>query len=357
VPTGHLLYARDNRVFAVPFDPEAVAVTGSPVEVIDDVYVSDTNGSAAYAVSSLGTLAYVRVATGDPERELVWIDREGRSTSAATERLRYRSVSLSPDDRHAALTIQGESLDIWTYTFDRGTMSRVTSGEKSEYDAVWSPDGKELFYVVDSPPFELFRIAVGAPDTGRPIFDEKSELDTYGVNPAPGGKFVGYHVSEMETGSNLYVRRLDGSEEGRVVRATRSNEVGLTFSPDGNWMAYTSDETGRYEVYVEPFAGPGERTQVTSGGGHTPRWAPNGEIFFRRDDEIWLIPARTGATLEFDEPTKLFSFPIAPGINDNLFVYAVTASGQRILASRVPDALRSRQIEVVTDWTSTLEGK
>jgi hypothetical protein len=239
-------------------------------------------------------------------------------------------------------------------SFERATLSRLTSGDKTEYDPVFSNDGRELFYVVDAPPFELFRIGVGAPDSGKKIFTEAATVDTYGAVPGPDGTSVVYVVTEEGTGNNLYERKLDGREPPRAIRASKANEMAASFSPDGKWVVYQSDETGRPEVYLEPFPGPGERVQLTADGGSTPLWARNGEIFFRRDDATVVLTPRPGAVAEFEPPRMLYRFPIALGVNEELLNYDVTADGQRILASRTPDALRPRHIDVVTDWTGTL---
>jgi serine/threonine-protein kinase len=355
VRSGHLIYAKGRRLFAMPFDTKRNVATGSAVVVVDEVAVEPTNGSAAYAVSSSGTLIYVSAASGDPLRELVWIDRAGNATPATSELRRYKSVNLSPDDRQAALTILGESHDVWILSFERTTLSRLTSGDKTEYDPVFSNDGREIFYVVDTPPFDLFRIGAGSPDEGTKIFAETTTLDTYGVVPGPDGTSVVFTVTEEGSGNNLYERKLDGSEPPRAIRASKANEMGGSFSPDGKWIVYQSDETGRPEIYLEPHRGPGERVQVTADGGSTPVWARNGEIFFRWDDATWVLTPRPGAVAEFEAPRMLYRFPIALGVNEELLNYDVTADGQRTLASRTPDALRPRQIEVVTDWTSTLK--
>ena len=136
VSTGHLVYARGQRLFALPFDPKTATATGAAVAVLDDLLVSQTGGYAMYAVSSSGRLAYVTESLGNPLRELVWLDRSGRVTPATGERRQFLSVSLSPDDRQAALTIKGESRDIWTYSFERGTLSRLTSSEGTEFDPI-----------------------------------------------------------------------------------------------------------------------------------------------------------------------------------------------------------------------------
>ena len=212
VSSGHLLYAKGQRLYALPFDPVAATAGGAAVAVVDDVHASQTSGYAQVAVSSRGTLAYVSESLGNPLRELVWIDRTGRAVAATSDLRRFLSASLSPDGRRAALTIQGESRDLWTLSLERGTLSRLTSGEGTEYDPVWTRDGKELLYVVDRPPYELHRIAAGAPDSGRPLWDEPAKLDTNRVAVSPDGRTIAFTRTEEKTGANLYARPIDGSE-------------------------------------------------------------------------------------------------------------------------------------------------
>jgi serine/threonine-protein kinase len=354
VSSGHLLYARGQRLYAVPFDPATASTKGAAVAVVDDVLVSQTSGYAMAAVSSRGMLAYVTESLGNPLRELVWIDRTGRATPAIGERRRFLSASLSPDDSHVAFTILGESRDLWTYSLERKTLSRLTSGEGTEFDPVWSRDGRELFYVVDRPPFELHRIAVGAPDSGKPVWDETPKVDTTGTAVSPDGRTVAFSLSEPQTGTNLYSRPLDGSEPPRPIRATRSEETNVSFSPDGSWVVYQSNETGRPEIYAQPFPGPGDRVQVSSDGGTDPLWARNGEIFYRHDDGLEVVSARLSGRVELSAPRSLFRFPILPGSSNDSQTYDVTRDGTRVLAVTIPDGSRSRQVEVVTDWAHEL---
>ena len=211
VPTGHLLYARGQRLYAVPFDPATATVTGAAVAVVDDLYVSQTNAYGAFAVSSRGMLAYVTESLGNPLRELVWLDRAGRATPATGERRRFLSVSLSPDDQQAALTILGENRDVWVASVERGTLSRLTSAETTEFDPVWSRDGRELYYIFDRPPFELRRIPIDSPDKGRPIWSEPATLDTTGPAVSPDGGMLAFELSASQTGRDLLFRPLDGS--------------------------------------------------------------------------------------------------------------------------------------------------
>ncbi|MBK6406122.1 MAG: protein kinase [Holophagales bacterium] len=354
VSTGHLLYALGQRLYALPFDPVTGTATGAAVAVLDDVLVSQTSGFAMAAVSSRGMLVYVSESLGNPLRELVWLDRAGRATPAIGERRRFLSASLSPDDRQAALTIQGESRDLWTYNLERATLSRLTSGEGTEFDPVWSRDGRELFYVFDSPPFELHRIPVGAPDSGRPIWDEPPTVDTLGLSVSPDGRTLAYRISATQTGSDLYSRPIDGTSPARPIRASRARESNVSFSPDGRWVSYQSNETGRFEVYAEPFPGPGERVQLSSDGGTDPLWALSGEIFYLRDDEVRVVATRLTDRAAFEAPRPLFRFPIVPGADHDAQTYDVTADGKRFLAVTIPEGSRPQRMEIVTDWAREL---
>ena len=139
-----------------------------------------------------------------------------------------------------------------------------------------------------------------------------------------------------------------------MIRKGRSEEEFPSFSPDGNWVAYQSSETGRPEIYVESFLGSGERAQVSADGGFEPLWGRNGEIFYRHDDELHVVSTRLGESFEFDPPQRLFSFRIA-GFSPNGRSFDVTADGTRILAVTMPDLSWPRQIEIVPNWTKELE--
>jgi Tol biopolymer transport system component len=355
VSSGHLLYTRGQRLYAVPFDAATATVQGAAVAVLDDLLVSQTNGFGTFAVSSRGMLAYVTESLGNPLRELVWLDRGGRPSPAAGERRRFQSVSLSPDDRQAALTIQSESRDLWIMSLERSTLSRLTSGGGTEFDPVWSQDGRELFYIFDRPPFQPHRIAVGAPDTGRPIWNELATLDATGIAVSPDNRTIAFELSAEQTGRDLYSRPLDGGAPSRSLQATRSEERNISFSPDGSWILYQSNEIGRPEIYAQPFPGPGDRVQVSSGGGTDPVWARNGEVFYLHDNELRVVAARPAGRAQFDAPRTLFSYPIIPGTMHEAQTFDITRDGKRIIAVTVPEGSRPRQMEVVTGWTRELE--
>jgi serine/threonine-protein kinase len=355
VSTGHLVYARGQRLFAVPFDAATATVQGPAVAVLDDVLISQTSAFAMFAVSSQGMLAYVTESLGNPLRELVWLDRTGRATPAITERKRFLSVSLSPDDRLAALSILGENRDLWISSLDRGSLSRLTTAEATEFDPVWSHDGRELFYVLDRPPFELQRIGPDRPDTGQPIWKEPPKVDTTSIAVSPDGRTIGFELHNEKTGRDIYSRPLDGSAAPTAVWATRSEDRNLSFSPDGKWIVYQSNELGRPEIYAQPFPGPGERVQISSGGGTDPVWARNGEIFYLHEHELRVVSARLAGRGTFDASRVLFSYPIVPGTIHEAQTFDVSRDGARVIAVTIPEASRPRQMEIVTNWTRELE--
>jgi serine/threonine-protein kinase len=351
-PSGHLLYVKEARLFAAPFDPERAVVTGPAKSVLDDMFAPPTEALSMFDVSADGTLAWVPGSAADPPRELVWVDRDGRTQPAHPELRRYKGVSLSPDGRSLVTAILGESLDLWTYSLERGTLSRLTTAPRTEFTPYWSRDGETVFFVLDRPSFEIHRIGLGGSAASEPLWT--AEQDTVLTGLSADGRLVVYTLTEPETGRNVWVGSVDGSEPSRAFRATPYEEHLGTFSADGRWLAYESDETGRPEIYVEAFPGPGERFQISPDGGTEPLWAHgSGEIFYRHGDEMRVVPTRTGPRFEFEAARTLFVLPIDHG-GDTVRNYDVTPDGERVLAVRVPDAYAPRRVDIVTDWLDEL---
>jgi serine/threonine-protein kinase len=353
VPSGHLLYVRGDRLLAAPFDAERAVVTGPAKSVLDDLFVSPTEALTLLDVSSEGTLAWLPGSVADPPRELVWVDRDGRTRPAIPELRRYRGASSSPDGRSLVTAIIDDNLDLWTYSLDRGTLSRLTTGPRTEFAPYWSSDGRSVFFVLDRPPFEIYRIAVGASAEGAAVW--RAEHDTVLTGLSPDGRLGVYTLTRIETGSDVWVGSTDDSVPPRPFRVSPYEEQYGTFSPDGRWLAYQSNETGRHEIYVEAFPGPGERFQVSADGGTEPLWAhASGELFYRHGDEMRVVPTRPGRGFESEASRTLFTLSFHLHGHDER-TYDVTPDGQRFLAARVPDAAAPRRIDIVTNWLDELE--
>jgi dipeptidyl aminopeptidase/acylaminoacyl peptidase len=261
-------------------------------------------------------------------------------------------LSVSADGRFLAAAVLDASLDVWTLSLERGILSRLTTGPRTEFAPFWSHDGRTVYYVVDQPPFEIHRIPFGSAAEGQPLW--RAEVDSVITGVSADGRHVVYTMTPHETGSDLWVAPLDGGGKARAFRATRATEQYGTFSPDGHFIAYASNETGRPEVYVEAFPGPGDRYQISADGGEEPLWARgSGEILYRRGEEFRAVRTRTRTGFEFDPPRPLFSLALfLAGTNDRN--YDVSSDGQRLSALRVPDAVAPRRIDVVTRWFDEL---
>jgi len=350
LPSGHLLYVQEARLFAAPFDVERGAVTGPARSVLDDLYAPPMEALSLFDVSLDGTLAWVPGSVADPPRELVSVDREGRVRPLLDDRQRYRGPSLSPDGRSLAVAIQGESMDLWELPIERKTLSRLTSGARTEFGPCWSRDGESLLFMLDRPPFEIQRIRLGTSAESEPLW--KAEVDTILTGLSPDGRLVVHTRSELATGNDLWVAALDGSE-ARAFRATPYVEQYGSFSPDGRWLAYESNETGRAEVYVEAFPGPGERFRVSAEGGSEPLWAErSGELFYRRGNEMRVVPAWSDSRFQLGEGRTIFTLPLY--VNTTGRNYDVSPDGEHVYAARVPDAQAPRRIDVVTHWVDEL---
>jgi Tol biopolymer transport system component len=262
-------------------------------------------------------------------------------------------VHLAPDGRSLVTAILGDNLDLWTYSLERRILSRLTTGIRTEFAPFWTRDGDSVLFALDRPPFEIYRMGLGASREASALWT--AEEDTIPTGLSADGRLLVYTLTEPDTGRNVWVAPIEGGEDHRPFRATRDEELYGSFSPDGRWLTYQSDETGRWEIYVQAYPGPGERFQISPDGGYEPLWAHgSGEIFYRHGDEMRVVRTRTGPPFEFDAPQTLFELSIDQG-NVNVRNYDVTPDGKRILAIRIPNEYAPRRIDLITNWLEELE--
>jgi Tol biopolymer transport system component len=293
VPTGHIVYAREETLYAVRFGIERLKVVGSSVPIVPGV-LTGGSGSAHFAISRNGSLAYVPVVTRSTKLTPVWVDREGRiePLPAATPR-NYVSVTISPDGTQLAFGIRdGDNknvwiVDIWIYDLTRHTLTPLTSDGISHFP-IWTPDGKWVVFQSYHPgKFQLFRqnVTGGEPELpaafegvlGRPSCcspDGKEALVTR----------WDYDPNHPRWGNDICVVLLEQNEKDHLRSFIQRNHVQRqgVWSPDGRWVAYAGDESGRWEIYVEPYPGPGPKTMISTTGGYQPAWSRDGkELFYR----------------------------------------------------------------------------
>jgi len=358
VPTGHLLFAAGETIRAAPFDLGRRVTTGPPIPVVDSVAMNPTDGAAAFDVSENGTLAYLPVGSYDTETEVVLVDRQGHATRALPTRARYNHPRLSPDGGRIAVDIRSATSlgDVWVFQIGRSGGTRVTSEGGRDFGAEWTPDGHELIYASERPFFDLYRRAADASRPAAPLLI--GEYDRYTGAVSPDGRLFAFVLS-IPGGAELWTVSLRGSPVATRYFGNGFNLAHPTLSPDGRWMAYDSDESGRVEVYAQSFPNPQlKRWKVSPEHGSEPLWTRGGrELVYRSGDSVMavsvdLINGQNGP------PHTLFSgrYPDSPGWTRPRS-YDVSPDGERFLMTQLPAAQRRRQITVVLNWFDELRAK
>ena len=291
LPTGHLVYIRRGVLFVAPFDIERLEVLGTPVAVAEGVMHFPTGtGAAQFSVSGDGTLVTI---TGLARRRLVWMDRRGQIAPLPLPEASYGSPALSPDGRQVALMIREQTgTDIWVYDLEREALTKLTfTGDN--YNPIWSPDGKRVLFVRYGPsksePPGIFSVAAngGSPPERLTTGDSFQNPEGY----SPDG-LVLLFILEAAT-SDIYVLRA-GESSPVPFLATPFGEWQARFSPDGRWIAYASNDTGRFEVYVRSFPEGSGRQQVSISGGDQPTWNPKGgELFYIEGNRMMAVDVET----------------------------------------------------------------
>jgi Tol biopolymer transport system component len=352
--SGHLLYVQDgSTLLAQPFNVARAELTGDPIVVASSVASGRVPRWGWFSASATGVLTYME---GTTNIQLVWLDRAGKRLGTLGDPGRYYGpIVLSPDDSRVAVQIMAENgqHDIWVVDVARGLASRVTTGPPQSFRPVWSPDGRELIFQGGPDSGDLYRkeLRAGATASSLLATDERE----YPQDWSRDGKILLYRTTGEENA--LWALPLGGDGSPELVLKTGSSLSESQMSPDGRRLAYVSDASGRYEVYVEPFRRPGERVRVSPDGGRQPKWRGDGkELFYLSPDgQLMAVDVREGASgPEVGLPTVLVPAGGAVeqvwGVGD----YAVTADGQRFLVkTRVEED--DRRIHVLLNWTSLLQ--
>jgi Tol biopolymer transport system component len=343
-PTGHLLYLRAGSIVAVPFDLERLAVTGPPVPVLDGVGVYEFAGFANYAFSPAGNLVYFPRDPRQFEKELVWVDRKGAVRPLTEIRRAYRQVRLSPDGRRAAVATGGEpDNDIWLYDLARNSWDRLTSGGLNN-SPVWSSDGQHLAFASSrNGSLNPFWMPIDRSQPAEQLV--KANEWMFPTSLSPDGHTMILVTWDPVTGQDISILSLDGDRKLRPVVQTPAAESEARFSPDGHWIAYSSNESGRSEVYVIAYPGPGGRSPISTGGGQNPRWSRDGrELFYLSHENLMVATVETRPQFRAGPPKSLFE---VGNVND----YDVAPDGQRFIMIRTPvHASAPASLSVVLGW-------
>ncbi|HYW46383.1 MAG TPA: protein kinase [Bryobacteraceae bacterium] len=327
---GYLLWVRANTLMAQPLDPDHAQLFGEAVPVPGAEAVGSL-GFATYPPFSVSGEGKVLVSTESDRYQLTWFSREGKVLSTLAQPGRYAALRISPEGSRAAVALVDSSgkRDLWQLEFARGVQSRITvSG--GGFVAVWSPDGQRLAYHLMAIGAILVRNANGA---GQEETVLQSKYAVYINDWSPDGRYLMYTETSPETQYDLWLLPTTGDRTPVPFLKTPFNESHGQFSPDGKWIAYTSDESGQPEIFVQSRVAGEFKGQISNGGGSFARWRRDGkELFYRAlDGNLMATPVRaTAHGLEFETPTALFR--IAEPLGTFAYPYDVAPDGQRILA-------------------------
>jgi Tol biopolymer transport system component len=354
-PSGHLLTVRQGALVAVPFDVARGTVSGDPVAVAPAVATNSSWG--AFSVSATGLLAY-RAGVGG-HRQLTWFARDGTVVGTVGPHSDGASLDLASDGQRVVIgrVVQGWA-DVWLINAKRGVMTRFTFGPANNYP-VWTPDGSRVAFTSwtnNTHVGDLFeKPANGAHDEQRLLVSPDHKIPN---DWSPDGRTLLYVNQDSATGSDLWALPIGGTEKPFPIVQTRFNEDEGQFSPDGRWIAYRSDESGREEIYVQAFPGPAGKQQVSTAGGSQPRWRNGKELFYvAADTKLMSVPMALptqGQTLKVGVPVPLFRTRLV-GVDQPKAQYAVAPDGQRFLMNVIADEATASPITIVQNWTAALK--
>jgi hypothetical protein len=354
---GYLLFPQDNNLMAQPFDARRLEFSGEPIIVADHV-ASGLSRAGDFSVSANGVLAW-RTRSG-AARQLAWFDRSGKQTEGLNALGQYLYPNLSPDGNRVAVNeldaAQPGVWSIWLLDLVRNSMTRFTFG-RWWANPIWSPDGHRIVFGLGSPPdYGLYwKDTSGA---GSEELLLKANRYLFPTDWSRDGRFLLFDEENRKTKWDIWLLPLSGDRRPVPVVQTEFNEKYGQFSPDSRWIAYASDESGRYEVYVRPFNGGAGVTAgkwpVSTAGGFLPRWRGDGkELFFvEPDGKLRAVPVKLGSTFEAGVPVTLFdTYGSGVGLSTvDYFSYAVRGDGQRFLLSRGVEGAAARPVNICLNW-------
>jgi serine/threonine-protein kinase len=366
VPSGHLVYQRRSTLFAVPFDLKRLAVTGSEVPVAQGV----GNG---YSFSDSSLLVFVGGTghIGFRHSKLEWIDRQGHSQTVTEEPRVWWQIAIAPNGKLVTGQIldyksSSSDSDIWLYDPERRTLTRLTSDGHS-VGPLWTPDGRWVTYgsdvtignhAPDGTKAGIYRVP--ADKSGPPeLLLEGSRI--WPTSWTPDGKTLVYGQNGADSKYQIWIVPAPGSTpetKPRLFSRPSFNEVNALLSPDGKWIAYSSDESGKYEVVVEPFPGPGAKLQVSTHGGWIGAWARNGrELYYVDPDtkQMMAVETQTGPAFHPGQPKAMFKMPDSSISSFNEVIFDVSPDSKHFLVLRPEEAANAGSTLIfITNWFDDL---
>lgn len=356
LPAGKILYVRGDTILAVPFDAKKLAVTGSPLPVLQGIQLDPGRGFAQFAVAQEGTLAYVPGTSAGLRNTLVTVDRTGRETPLGALPRSYEDLSLSPDGKQLALTLIGEQLwNVWIYDLEHETLNRLTF-EGDNRDPIWSADGKRVIYFsFRNGHKSLYWKPVTGPGNEEELLTVDSQA--YPRSVSRDGRYLSFDIGTSAASTGMYLLPLQGERKAQLFSRDQFALDGM-FSPDGKWIAYESAESGKSQVYVSPFLSGSAQWQISTDGGTHPVWSRDGrELFYRNgiaSDRLVGVTVSSNPDFSASSPRPLFQFRCQQAGID----YQLLPDGQHFVCIKPPQAdVAATEVNVILNWSSEMEKK
>ncbi len=356
LPTGHLVYVQGRTLFAVPFDPDRLEVTGDHVPMVQGI----AGAPPRYAVSGSGALIYMQSGgESGEERLLFWVDRNGKEEALDAPPRAYVYAHLSPDATRIALDIRDQENDIWIWDLVGRTLARLTFDPGMNWGGIWTPDGKSVAYSTErNGAANIWLRPADGSGSPEPLTN-LPEAGLFAESFSPDGKQL--LITGQIPPFNIGLLSMGASAAPKPLLESKFDQFNAQISPDGRWVAYQSNESGRTEIYVRPF--PNVNTgcwQITTEGGTRPSWNKNGrEIFYYLPPgTMMLVPVETGTSFKAGVPRVLFKGDYPAPVNRTQ--YSVTPDGRRFLMIKDARAkfgigALQQQVNIVLNWLEELK--
>ena len=356
LPSGHLIYMQQGTLFAIAFDLTRLETVGRAVPALDGVTANATSGGAQVAFSSDGTLVYRPGKAFSGARPIDWMTREGMPSVLRAIASDWRSPRFSPDGQKLALTISdGKQTDLWAYQPGGDRLTQLTFDPAVDRVPVWTPDGHRLVFASDRASAGISNLYSLNADGSGAVTRITESADTQEPSSwHPSGRYLAFSAVRAATGVDLMILPMEGDvsvgwSPGKPTDflSTLANERDPMFSPDGRWIAYTSNESGQDDIYVRPFPGRGGPWRVSTGGGSFPRWSATAPelLFLGPDSKPTVVSyAVTGDSFHVENfQTWSSTSVVAMGASP----YDLHPDGKRIAANASVDDGRQQQDRVV----------